>query len=89
MARKERSKAPDISGLRQLTIYGESMNKVKQWDINDARAASVHKKLGEMIALDCQPLTIVEDIGFNSFVKEFEPRYTCMSSLVENIFQIM
>jgi len=42
----------------------------------------VHKKLGEMIALDCQPLTIVEDIGlnsFNSFVKKLEPRYVIPS----------
>ena len=61
-ARKERSKAPGISGLRQLTLHGESMDEVKQWDINDARAALVHKKLGEMIALDCQPLTIVVSI---------------------------
>jgi len=78
-ARKERNKAPGISGLRQLTLHGESMDKVKQWDINDTRAALVHKKLGEMIALDCQPLTIVEDIGFNSFVKELEPRYVIPS----------
>jgi len=48
---------------------------VKAWTklSSGARAALVHKKLGEMIALDCQPLTIVEDIGFNSFVKELEP----------------
>jgi len=30
-ARKERSKAPGISGLWQLTLHGESMDKVKQW----------------------------------------------------------
>ena len=38
-----------------------------------------HKKLGEMIQLDCQPLTIVEDIGFNFFMKELEPWYVIPS----------
>jgi len=75
-ARREKTKASGIGGLRQLTLHGE---KVKQWDINDSRAALVHKKLGEMIALDCQPLTIVEDIRFNCFVKALEPRYAIPS----------
>ena len=46
---------------------------------HDMRAISIHKKLGEMIALDSQPVSIVEDIGFNSFVKVTEPRYTIPS----------
>ena len=49
--RKERKKVPNIGGLRQLTLLGESMGKVvKQWDINDTRAALVHKKLRKMTA---------------------------------------
>ena len=36
----------------------------KQWDINDARAKAVHQHLGEMIALDYQSMSIVEDVGF-------------------------
>jgi len=55
--------------------------------MNDTRAALVHKKLGEMIALDCQPLSIVEDIGFNHFVKALKPRYVIPSRkyLSENV----
>ena len=32
-----------------------------------------------MIAIDCQPVSIVKDIGFNFFVKAIEPRYTIPS----------
>ena len=39
------------------------------------RAHAIHKKLGEMIAIDSQPIYIVEDPGFISFVKSLEPRY--------------
>ena len=39
----------------------------------------MHKKLGEMIGLDCQPLTVVEDIGFDCFMKELEPWYVIPS----------
>ena len=31
------------------------------------------------MALDCQPISIVEDIGFNCFVKALEPRYSIPS----------
>ena len=78
-ARREKTKASGIGGLCQIILHDRSMEKVKQWDINDSRVASVHKKLGEMIALDCQLLTIVEDIGFNCFVKVLEPRYAIPS----------
>ena len=77
-ARKDRTRSGGIGGLRQLTLHG-SKERVQQWDINDTRAVSIHKKLGEMIALDCQPVSIVEDIGFNCFVKATEPRYTIPS----------
>ena len=78
-ARRDRaSSSGGIGGLRQLTLHG-TKQKVQQWDINDSRAASLHKNLGEMMTLDCQPISIVEDIGFNCFVKAIEPRYTIPS----------
>ena len=78
--RKERGKTSSIGGLRQLTLAGRcASEKVKQWDINDSKSTLLHKKLGEMMALDCQPITIVEDIGFNCFVNALEPRYAIPS----------
>ena len=41
-------------GLKQLTIEGAN-DKTQQWGIHDARSERVHRKLGEMIATDCQP----------------------------------
>ena len=54
-ARKDRTRSGGIGGLRQLTLHG-STERVQQWDINDTRATSIHKRLREMIALDCQPV---------------------------------
>ena len=55
------------------------LRKVKQWDINDGKSTLLHKKLGEMMALNCQPISIVEDIGFICFVNALEPRYAIPS----------
>ena len=43
---------------------------VKYWDINDERSKALNYKIGEMIALDNQPFTIVKDIGFE-FVSNY------------------
>ena len=66
-----------FTGLRQLSLQG-SRQLNKQWDINDARAKAVHHDqcLGEMIALDYQPMSVVEDMGFRRFVSVLEPKYT-------------
>ena len=51
--------------LRQLSLQGTSQ--------------AVHKRLGEMIALDFQPISIVEDVGFKRLVNILEPRYNLSS----------
>ena len=80
MVRKERGKTSSIGGLRQLTLAGRCVSeKVKQWDINDGKSTLLHEKLEEMMALDCQPISIVEDIGFICFVNALEPRYAIPS----------
>ena len=48
---------------RQLTLP-ETLEKNKLWDINDHEAQKIHKYIGEMIAVDLQPFSVVEDIGF-------------------------
>ena len=47
----------------------------KPWDITDQQAKRIHVKIGEMIARDCQPYSVVEDAEFKSLVHALEPRY--------------
>ena len=63
---------------KQLT-FEESQSRSKVWDINDPRALCVTTKIGEMIAVDCHPYSIVDDPGFVSLMKCVEPRYTIPS----------
>lgn len=39
------------------------------------RAATLPRSLGEMIAKDLQPLSLVEDQGFQGFVRALDPKY--------------
>lgn len=72
--------------LKQLSLE-ESKERSQTWDINDARAQRIHKRKIDMIALDCQPFTIVEDPGFVRLLYELQPRYNIPSRkyLVNNI----
>ena len=59
--------AGGFTRLRQLSRQGTNQVN-KQWGSNDSRAIAVHKRLGVMIALDFQPISIVEDVGFKRLV---------------------
>ena len=73
------SKGKDSTlGSKQLTLE-ESADKCRKWDISDVRAQAVHRKIGEMIALDDHPFSIVDDGGFVSLLKVLEPRYNIPS----------
>ena len=72
--RKQKVESGGFTALRQLTLKG-SEDRVKLWGINDPRAAVLHRKLGEMITLNYQPISLVEDIEFFRFVTALEPRY--------------
>ena len=65
---------PSSTTSRQLTSA-----ETQKWDINDPKAQFIHTKLGEMIALDFQPFSIVSDVGFERFVHVLESRY-CLPS---------
>ena len=66
--------------LKQVTLP-EARDLLKPWDINDHRAKSIHIKIAEMIALDCQPYSLVNDVGFKALVRALElipsRRYFC------------
>ena len=64
----------DGTRLRQVSLQG-SVELRKIWDINDSRAKRIHSKVGEMIAIDCQPVSIVDHEGFKSLVSTLEPKY--------------
>ena len=51
----------------------------KIWDINDFQAKRIHSKVGEMIAIDCQPISIVDHKGFKSLVTTLESKYQMFS----------
>ena len=62
------------SKAKQLTI-SDSYDRTRVWDINDARSRHIHQKIGEMIAFDFQPFSVVDDRGFRSLLNVLEPRY--------------
>ena len=63
---------------KQLTL-SESYDRSRTWEINDRRAQRIHQRIGEMIALDSQPLSVVDDKGFVSLLNTLEPRYVIPS----------
>ena len=63
----------------------------RKWDINDAIAQQIHKFVMEMIALDNQPFSLVEDIGFVRLLQVLEHRYSFPSRkyLVKKILPVV
>ena len=64
--------------LQQLSLEATE-EQTKIWDINDSRAQKIIRKVGEMVAIDCHPLSVTEDVGFTRVLKALEPRYNCPS----------
>ena len=63
---------------QQLSLQ-EMQELSKPWDINNTRSQHVHKRIGEMLSIDCQPLSMVENVGFKRVLQTLEPRYKCPS----------
>ena len=68
----------ELSTSKQLLLM-EVQDRSRKWDINDARSQPIHKFVMEMIALDNQPFSLVEDIGFVRLLQVLEPRYSLPS----------
>jgi len=62
-------------GTTMTAFFSEVQEQSKSWDITDMRAQQVHRKIREMIAIDCQSLSVVEDMGFRKVLKLLEPCY--------------
>ncbi|XP_028168248.1 zinc finger BED domain-containing protein 4-like [Ostrinia furnacalis] len=46
-----------------------------QWSLQDSRSREISVAIGEMIALDNQPLSLVENTGFINLMKKLKPKY--------------
>lgn len=71
----------------------DTLNKTKIWDINDSKSKKIHRLIGEMIAVDLQPFSIAEDIGFIGLINHVCPNYVIPSrkylkeTIVNNIYE--
>ena len=63
---------------RQVTLT-ESIDRTRTWSTSDDRALHISRKIGEMVARDSQPFSIVSDAGFLDLLKALEPRYQVLS----------
>ena len=72
--KQKESSISEGTRLRQASLQ-ETAELRKLWDINDHRAKKIHAKVGEMIAIDCQPVSIVDHEGFKSLISILEPKY--------------
>ncbi|GBP24908.1 Zinc finger BED domain-containing protein 4 [Eumeta japonica] len=58
-------------------LYNKYLRKKKLWNINDSRAQKYHYLIGEMIAIDKEPLSIVDHHeGFKRLLNNSLPQYT-------------
>lgn len=72
------SEAQGKSSGTQITI-SESLSRKESWDINSEKAQTIHTAIGHMIASDCQPLSLVDDIGFIRLMQAVKPNYVVPS----------
>ncbi|XP_073718457.1 zinc finger BED domain-containing protein 4 [Misgurnus anguillicaudatus] len=55
------------------------LEKAKKFANDSAKAKGITKRIMEFIALDDQPFSVVEDVGFRRLIDHIEPRYTIPS----------
>ena len=57
----------------------ESFTKSQPLAFDNPRAKEITRRIGEMIALDNEPFTVVGHTGFSRLLKLLEPRYNLPS----------
>ena len=63
---------------KQPTLV-DCLESKKPFDSNHPRAKEITKQIAQMIAVDIQPMSVVENIGFRRLIQFMEPRYTLLS----------
>lgn len=48
---------------------------ITNWDISDSRSKEIHNAIAEMIAIDNQPISIMENKGFKRLLHLLKPKY--------------
>lgn len=72
----KRSEAcPETSKPKEQQTLMACLEKTKLWDINYPKSVKIHYAIGELIALDNQPYSIVNDTGFNRLLNLLQPQY--------------
>ena len=77
-AERIQERSNQLGGMRQHTLQA-TKQRISFWGLNDPRALCIHRKIGEMIAVDNQPFSLVENIGFICLLHTLEPRYNLPS----------
>ena len=74
--------AKDIRPASQSSSKQLTLSDMRKWDISDPQA---HFKIAEMIALDYQPFSMMDDVGFSCLLSSLEPHYTMLSRRPGNV----
>lgn len=67
----------------QMTLQQQTLpsmyDKIKKFKSDDIRSKNIDKLIAEMVCLDFQPFSVVENKGFRRLINNLEPRYTIPS----------
>ena len=75
---KKRQELLSGKGYKQVTLEALA-EKRKPYAADHPRAKAITERIAEMMAVDLQPFSMVDDIGFCRFMGEVEPRYALPS----------
>ena len=73
------------SGARQTTMRQFAAKKCEK-----GRSDSITNLIGEMVALNMQPMSVVEDEGFKNLIRFLEPDYTmpCRKTVISRVTKL-
>ena len=72
------AKAKLLANKKQPTI-AQVLESGKPYAFDHPRARQIHRLIGEMIAVDNEPFSIVHRVGFKRLMNSIEPRYSLPS----------
>ncbi|KAL3107278.1 hypothetical protein niasHT_018454 [Heterodera trifolii] len=65
----------EMASKRSKPDIMHSLRAKSPWDKDGDKTVNINNKIMEMIAVDLQPLSIVENIGFKRLISELQPKY--------------